>query len=131
MSNYGIIEGKFLSYFRELHEELSKMDTDSLLKEDNVKGLSSIFLSRKEDRLLVSQIDHTLHLYEVDSLERVPPKIFRGHKSSLYVRSIMSPCNNYVASGSADQGLHIWSVDKPEESMVQLYGGHYGEVRIL
>ncbi len=107
------------------------MNTESLLKEDNIRGLSSIFLSRKEDKLLVSQIDHSLHLYEVDSIERVSPKIFKGHKSSLYVRSIMSPCNQYVASGSADQGLHIWSVDKPQESMVQLYGGHYAEVKTL
>ena len=99
------------------------------MKEDSMKGFSSLFLSRRHDRLLVNQLDHSLQLYRADFIEKDPPKIFRGYKSSLYIRSVLSPCNNFIASGSTDQAVHIWNVDAPErQPLVSLYAGHFAEV---
>ncbi len=87
-------------------------------------------MSRKQDKLLVSQLDHTLQMYNTDFIEKQPPKAFKGHKASLYVRSVLSPCNNFVASGSTDQGMHIWRADGQDTSkpLISLYGGHHAEV---
>jgi WD40 repeat protein len=101
---------------------------NSTLKEDNIRGLTSISISRLEDKILVNQIDHTLALYDLNKMHKDEPVIYRGLRSSLYVRSTLSPCSRFIASGSADQGLHIWQADKPGDSLVKLYGGHTGEV---
>ena len=104
------------------------MNDDLSVKDDGIKGFSSLFLSRKHDKLLVTQLDHSLQLYRTDYIQKDPPKIFRGFKSSLYVRSVLSPCNNFVASGSTDQAVHIWSVDGTMKQPLSLYAGHFAEV---
>lgn len=116
-----------------LYEDLKLQNSETLLKEESVKGFSSLYLSRKQDKLLVSQLDHTLQLYNTDFIEKQPPKAFKGHKASLYVRSVLSPCNNFVASGSTDQGVHIWRADaeNTKQPLISLYSGHHAEVNCL
>ena len=116
---------------RDLNYELQQMQPDQLLKEDSLKGLSSLSLSRKEDKVLVSQLDHTLQLYSLDSIEKSPPSIFKGHKSSLYVRGGLSPCSEYLFTGSADRSIYIWDRKNQESPIAKLEGGHAGEVNLL
>jgi len=44
-----------------------------------------------------------------------------------YVTAAFSPDGTHVASGSCDQHVHIWQVDRPREPPVALKG-HSGEV---
>lgn len=113
---------------RESKAKLDALDVNSCLKEDNIKGLTSINMSRNQDKIVVNQLDHSLVLYDLNRMEKDDPLVFKGLKSSLYLRSALSPCTKFVASGSADQGLHIWQTDRPGDSKIRLYGGHAGEV---
>lgn len=113
------------------YEDLKKVNTEAILKEEPIKGYSSLFLSALENKILVNQLDHTTQLYCTDFIEKDPPKSFRGHKCSLYVRSVLSPCTNFIASGSTDQGIHIWDTTANTlltNPLISLYAGHYAEV---
>lgn len=50
-----------------------------------------------------------------------------GFKTSFYVKTSFSPCGAYLASGSCDASLYVWSVDRPLDIPVVLKG-HTGEV---
>ncbi len=73
-----------------------------------LKGISSIFLNKKQNQLLVNSIDHNLIIYEVDVIGVQKPKEYKGHKTSYYVKTTMSPCSTYILSGSTDYSLYIW-----------------------
>ncbi len=106
-----------------------KSMTHLLEKEEKAKGFSSLYFSNQQDKLLVSRLDHSLQLYRADYIEKDPPKVFKGFKSSLYIRSVLSPCNNFIASGSTDQGVHIWNANSEEsQPLIHLYSGHFAEV---
>ena len=83
--------------------------------------------------MLVSSTDHSHTLYQLDKILKEEPKTFTGHKSSLYIRSTMSPCSKYIISGSSDHQMCIWDTEakNSDEPVVRLENGHHGEVRII
>ena len=56
-------------------------------KEKTIKGLTSMFLSSDQRKLLVSSIDHNIFLYKMDSLEIQEPNLFSGHRANYYGES--------------------------------------------
>lgn len=72
------------------------------------KGVSSISLNKQQTRLLVNSMDNNIIVYNMNSFDFQKPKEFIGHKTSYYVKSVMSPCSNYVLSGSTDKNLYLW-----------------------
>jgi len=73
-----------------------------------LKGVGSISLNKKQNQLMVNSIDHTIIIYDLNTIDFQKPKEFRGHKTSYYVKSTMSPCSQYILSGSTDHNLYIW-----------------------
>ena len=67
---------------------------------------------------MVNSIDHNIILYDLDQIDVQKPKEFKGHKTSYYVKSTMSPCSTYILSGSTDHNLYIW---KNNVIITQLY----------
>lgn len=57
---------------------------------------------------MVNSIDHTIIVYDLNTMDFQKPQEFRGHKTSYYVKSAMSPCSQYIISGSTDNNLYIW-----------------------
>lgn len=72
------------------------------------KGVSSISLNRQQTRLLINSMDNNIIVYNMNSFDFQKPKEFIGHKTSYYVKSTMSPCSNYILSGSIDKNLYLW-----------------------
>ena len=46
---------------------------------------------------------------------------------SFYIKTAISPCSKYIASGSSDSNLYIWEVDAPNRLPFVLRG-HISEV---
>ena len=57
---------------------------------------------------MAKSIDHTIIVYDLNAMDFQKPQEFRGHKTSYYVKSAMSPCSQYIISGSTDNNLYIW-----------------------
>lgn len=57
---------------------------------------------------MANSIDHTIIVYDLNTMDFQKPQEFRGHKTSYYVKSAMSPCSEYIISGSTDNNLYIW-----------------------
>lgn len=72
------------------------------------KGISSISLNSNHNRLLVNSMDNIMMVYNMNSIDFQKPKEFNGHKTSYFVKSVMSPCSNYILSGSIDKNMYIW-----------------------
>lgn len=84
-------------------------------------GVTSMSIDRTSTRVLVSYFDHHIRLYDLLSAGD-SCRSFTGHRNeSFYVKSALSTCGAYVASGSCDGGVYVWSIDSPKPLRV-LYG---------
>lgn len=94
---------------------LWNMQTGKLLSEVAAHSLAvtSISLSRSGNVILTSGRDGLHNLFDVRSLEVCSTLKASGYKMpSNWSRSCISPDENYVAAGSADGSVYIWSVSK-------------------
>ncbi|KAG8123242.1 hypothetical protein E2320_018672, partial [Naja naja] len=61
-------------------------------------------------------------------LKNTPVSVFSGHQNfSFYVKSSISPDNQFLISGSSDQCAYIWKVSEPQLPPV-VFHGHLQEV---
>jgi len=101
-------------------------------KKTNIKGFTSLYLNRSESKILLSSIDHSLNLYDVVSLTQEPPKVFKGLKSTYYVKSVLSPCDNFVICGSKDETVYLWEANNHTGTPLAAFNGtHKGEVNAV
>ncbi|XP_078675321.1 denticleless protein homolog [Branchiostoma floridae x Branchiostoma belcheri] len=92
------------------------------------RGFSSLVMDSAGTRLFASCTDSTVYMYNCHSMETQPVTTFTGHTcSSFYVRCALSPCEEYLISGSSDNSAYIWKVNDPEACPWKLTG-HSGEV---
>ncbi|XP_078589625.1 denticleless protein homolog isoform X1 [Branchiostoma floridae x Branchiostoma japonicum] len=92
------------------------------------RGFSSLVVDSAGTRLFASCTDNTIYMYNCHSMETQPVSSFTGHScSSFYVRCALSPCEEYLISGSSDNSAYIWKVNDPEACPWKLTG-HSGEV---
>ncbi|KAG5457966.1 MAG: hypothetical protein BJ554DRAFT_1907, partial [Olpidium bornovanus] len=71
-----------------------------------------------------------IYMYDAHKLGK-PQRTFTSPSydcSSFYIRTTVSPDDCFIASGSADDLIHIWEVDGPDPGNSIRLGGHNGEV---
>lgn len=93
------------------------IQTGKLLSEVAAHSLAvtSISLSRSGNVILTSGRDNLHNLFDMRSLEVCGTLRASGNRvASNWSRSCMSPDDNYVAAGSADGTVHIWSISKAD-----------------
>ncbi|GFR39594.1 hypothetical protein Agub_g54 [Astrephomene gubernaculifera] len=87
-------------------------------------GVTHITVSDSGDRLLVSCLDSQHHLFSLSRLAAGPLATWCAPppalKASFYMRSVFSPCGDYVLCGSRDAGAHIWNMADPQRPPVEL-----------
>lgn len=67
-------------------------------------------------------------MYECTVLKDNPIAAFTGHSNStFYVKSAISPDDNYLLSGSSDNDAYLWNVKTPQAAPMVLKG-HTKEV---
>ena len=118
------------NYHLELEEEKelkSKLSEIEIQKKKNFKGLTSMFISRNQRKILVNSISNTQYMYDPLYFDTAIPQEYKGHKSSYFVKSVLSPCSNYILSGSKDACIYIWDI-KDNLNPIKMNGFHNLEV---
>ncbi|KAM1128975.1 hypothetical protein TB2_038759 [Malus domestica] len=78
-------------------------------------AVTSISLSRDGNVILTSGRDNVHNLFDMRSLEvRRTLRATGNRVASNWSRSCISPDDNYVAAGSADGSVYIWSISKAD-----------------
>ncbi|XP_074263765.1 autophagy-related protein 16-like isoform X1 [Silene latifolia] len=81
--------------------------------EAHSQALTSISLSRNGNTILTSGRDNVHNLFDMRTLEIYGTLRASGNRiASNWSRSCISPDDNYVAAGSADGSVYIWSIQK-------------------
>lgn len=100
----GHVDGSLRLWDMQSGKLLSEVASHSL-------AVTSLCLSRNGNMILTSGRDNTHNLFDMRTLEICGT--FRAHGNrvaSNWSRSCLSSDDNYVAAGSADGSVHIWSI---------------------
>ncbi|KAA0708928.1 Denticleless protein -like protein [Triplophysa tibetana] len=91
-------------------------------------GYSGLSLDSTGSRLFSNCTDDNIYMFNISGLKTTPVAVFRGHSnSSFYVKSSVSPDDQFLASGSSDHHAYIWKITDPKQPPVMLQG-HSQEV---
>ncbi|XP_058021326.1 denticleless protein homolog [Ahaetulla prasina] len=91
-------------------------------------GYSSLILDSTGTNLFANCTDDNIYMFCMPGLKNTPVTVFSGHQnSSFYVKSSISPDNQFLISGSSDQCAYIWKVSEPQLPPMVLHG-HLQEV---
>ncbi|GAA6102128.1 denticleless protein homolog [Tachysurus ichikawai] len=91
-------------------------------------GYSGLMLDSTSSRLFCNCTDDNIYMLDVSGLKTTPVAVFSGHRnSSFYVKSSVSPDDQFLASGSSDGNAYIWKISEPSRAPVMLQG-HSQEV---
>uniref|UniRef100_A0A667XV32 Denticleless E3 ubiquitin protein ligase homolog (Drosophila) n=1 Tax=Myripristis murdjan TaxID=586833 RepID=A0A667XV32_9TELE len=91
-------------------------------------GYSGLVLDSMGSNLLCNCTDDNIYMFNVTGLKTSPVAVFSGHlNSSFYVKSSISPDDQFLASGSSDHHTYIWKISDPESPPMMLQG-HSQEV---
>lgn len=96
---------------------LWNIQTGKLLSEvaAHSHAVTSMSLSRNGDIVLTSGRDNMHNLFDIRSLEVCGTLRATGNRiASNWSRSCLSPDDSYVAAGSADGSVYIWSISKAD-----------------
>ncbi|KAF4082529.1 hypothetical protein AMELA_G00152550 [Ameiurus melas] len=91
-------------------------------------GYSGLTLDCTSSRLFCNCTDDNIYMFDVSGMKTTPVAVFSGHRnSSFYVKSSVSPDDQFLASGSSDGHAYIWKISDPAQTPVMLQG-HSQEV---
>ncbi|MGH0133168.1 UNVERIFIED_CONTAM: hypothetical protein FKN15_052515 [Acipenser sinensis] len=91
-------------------------------------GYSSLALDSTGSRLFANCTDENIYMFDVTGLKKAPVGVFNGHlNSSFYIKSSVSPDDQFLASGSSDHNAYIWKISDPKAPPMMLQG-HCQEV---
>uniref|UniRef100_A0A8C9RAW1 Denticleless E3 ubiquitin protein ligase homolog (Drosophila) n=1 Tax=Scleropages formosus TaxID=113540 RepID=A0A8C9RAW1_SCLFO len=91
-------------------------------------GYSGLTLDSTGSSLFSNCTDDNIYMFNLTGLRTAPVAVFSGHlNSSFYVKSSVSPDNQFLASGSSDHDAYIWKISDPKSPPVMLQG-HSQEV---
>ncbi|XP_020253319.1 autophagy-related protein 16 isoform X1 [Asparagus officinalis] len=91
------------------------------------QAVTSVNISRSGNFVLTSGRDNLHNLFDVRSLEVCGTFRASGNRvASNWSRSCISPDENYVAAGSADGAVYVWTRAKEDASVLE--GGHSSHV---
>lgn len=118
---------KYTNYNEE--QELKKKIKE-ISKRKIVKGLTSIYISRENRKMLVNSMSNIQYIYDSLYWDKYAPIELKGHKSSFCVKSVFNPTAEYALSGSSDANIYIWDVKNQfkNEEPIKLNGFHSMEV---
>ncbi|XP_057859108.1 autophagy-related protein 16 isoform X1 [Cryptomeria japonica] len=89
----------------------------------HVSGITSVTLSRNGQFVLTSGRDNLHNLFDVRSLEVCATFRAQGHRvANNWSRSCISADDNYVAAGSTDGTVYVWS--RPSAAIMSTLKGH-------
>ncbi|XP_076024090.1 denticleless protein homolog [Genypterus blacodes] len=91
-------------------------------------GYSGLAVDSTGSNLMCNCTDDNIYMFNISGLKATPVGIFSGHlNSSFYVKSTISPDDQFLASGSSDHHTYIWKISDPKSPPVILQG-HSQEV---
>ncbi|KAL6486706.1 hypothetical protein MHYP_G00060980 [Metynnis hypsauchen] len=91
-------------------------------------GYSGLTLDSTGSRLFCNCTDDNVYMFDISGLKTAPVAVFSGHRnSSFYVKSSVSPDDQFLASGSSDFHAYMWKISNPAQAPVMLQG-HSQEV---
>ncbi|NP_775348.1 denticleless protein homolog [Danio rerio] len=91
-------------------------------------GYSGLSLDYTGSRLFSNCTDDNIYMFNISGLKTTPIAVFSGHSSSsFYVKSTVSPDDQFLASGSSDHNVYIWRISDPKQAPMMLQG-HSQEV---
>lgn len=91
------------------------------------KAFTSLITDKSGLKLYANCMDHSIYCYNLASYSSTPIMKYTGFQNStFYIKSCLSPDEEYLISGSSNDKAFIWNVNKPEP-IVSL-NGHCVEV---
>ncbi|KAM9316851.1 denticleless protein homolog [Gastrophryne carolinensis] len=91
-------------------------------------GYTSLALDSSGTSLFASCTDDNVYMFNVAGLKTDPVSLFNGHlNSTFYIKSSLSPDDQFLLSGSSDHSAYIWQVSNPLAPPMMLQG-HSQEV---
>ncbi|CAL8317873.1 unnamed protein product [Merluccius merluccius] len=91
-------------------------------------GYSGLVLDSTGSNLISNCTDDNIYMFNVSGMKTSPVAVFSGHlNSSFYVKSTISPDDQFLASGSSDHHTYIWKLSDPK-CPPMLLQGHSQEV---
>ncbi|XP_029281209.1 denticleless protein homolog [Cottoperca gobio] len=91
-------------------------------------GYSGLVLDSTRSKIICNCTDDNIYMFNVSGVKTTPVGAFSGHQnSSFYVKSTISPDDQFLASGSSDNNAYIWKISDPKLPPMTLQG-HSEEV---
>ncbi|XP_027139622.1 denticleless protein homolog [Larimichthys crocea] len=91
-------------------------------------GYSGLVLDSSRSNVMCNCTDDNIYMFNVSGVKTTPVAVFSGHQnSSFYVKSTISPDDQFLASGSSDNHTYIWKISDPQRPPMTLQG-HSEEV---
>ncbi|XP_076612857.1 denticleless protein homolog [Chaetodon auriga] len=91
-------------------------------------GYSGLVLDSTRSNVICNCTDDSIYMFNVSGVKTTPVAVFSGHQnSSFYIKSTISPDDQFLASGSSDNHTYIWKISHPEHPPMTLQG-HSEEV---
>ncbi|XP_033991373.1 denticleless protein homolog [Trematomus bernacchii] len=91
-------------------------------------GYSGLVLDSTRSNIVCNCTDDNIYMFNVSGTKTTPVAAFSGHQnSSFYVKSTISPDDQFLASGSSDNNAYIWKISEPNQPPMMLQG-HSDEV---
>ncbi|XP_069030051.1 denticleless protein homolog [Embiotoca jacksoni] len=86
-------------------------------------GYSGLVLDSSRSNVMCNCTDDSIYMFNVCGITTTPVAVFSGHQnSSFYVKSTISPDDQFLASGSSDNHTYIWKISDPQHPPVMLQG---------
>uniref|UniRef100_A0A673BDB3 Denticleless E3 ubiquitin protein ligase homolog (Drosophila) n=1 Tax=Sphaeramia orbicularis TaxID=375764 RepID=A0A673BDB3_9TELE len=91
-------------------------------------GYSGLVLDSTRSNVMCNCTDDNIYMFNVSGIKTSPVAVFSGHQnSSFYIKSSISPDDQFLASGSSDNHAYIWKISDPKRPPMMLQG-HSEEV---
>ncbi|XP_028997502.1 denticleless protein homolog [Betta splendens] len=91
-------------------------------------GYSGLVLDSRRANVMCNCTDDNIYMFNVSGVKTTPVAVFSGHQnSSFYIKSSISPDDQFLASGSSDNHTYIWKISDPQHPPMILQG-HSEEV---
>jgi len=78
------------------------------------QGYTGVLHSPFSPYIYVSCLDQTIYKYDIANAFQSPVSTFTGAElTEFYIKTSLSHCGNYLASGSGDHKLYMWNTGSP------------------
>ncbi|XP_053192685.1 denticleless protein homolog [Scomber japonicus] len=86
-------------------------------------GYSGLVLDSTRSNVMCNCTDDNIYMFNVSGIKTSPVAVFGGHQnSSFYIKSTISPDDQFLASGSSDNHSYIWKISDPKHPPMMLQG---------